>query len=392
MPDTPSLYLLIVVAIALGFVLGRAERRRRAGKTEQAAMQDYYRGLDFVLREPSDVAVERFIESMPVEEATIDTHLALGAVLRHRGEADKAVRIHQNLIAQAQLSDGARARAEFELARDYFAAGLLGRAESLLVALVSRDEDWQPQALNLLVDIYQRERDWPSAIRVAKRLGRREPAMRRRLAHFHCELAERSLAEGDLREARRVLAAGADADAHCARIHLLSARVEEAAGRPKVVRKQLNRALGDDPSLAVDSASMFERACVALEDHRSWRRFLESNLAFDRDAQLLARLVGIVAQTDPERALQIAERQLAELPTLAGLRLLLSRWRAQTPEVVELLKMLQKYLAGIDTHVAGFRCGDCGFVAQTRMWQCPSCHGWDTAQPQTSTRAQPRAA
>ncbi len=392
MPDTPSLYLLIVIAIALGFVLGRAERRRRADKTEQAAMQDYYRGLDFVLREPSDVAVERFIESMPVEESTIDTHLALGAVLRHRGEADKAVRIHQNLIAQAQLSDAARARAEFELARDYFAAGLLGRAESLLVALTSRDEDWQPLAQNLLVDIYQRERDWPNAIRVGTRLGRRDPAMRRRLAHFHCELAEQALAEGDLREARRALAAGADADSHCARVHLLSARVEEAAGRPKVVRKQLNRALGDDPSLAVDAASMYERACVALQDHRSWRRYLQGNLAFDRDAQLLARLVGIVAQTDPQRALEIAERQLAQLPTLAGVRLLLSRWQTESPEIAELLRALQNHLAGIATDAPGFRCGDCGFVAQVRLWQCPTCHGWDTARPQSGARAQPRAA
>lgn len=392
MPDTLTLYVVLVVAIALGFVLGRAERRRRAGKTEQAAMQHYYRGLDFVLREPTDVAVERFIESMPVEESTIDTHLALGAVLRHRGEADKAVRIHQNLIAQAQLSDSARARAEFELARDYFAAGLLGRAESLLVALVSRTEDWQPLAQNLLVDIYQRERDWPNAIRVGKRLGRREPAVRRRLAHFHCELAEQALAEGDLPAARRALADGADADNQCARVHLLSARVDEAAGRPRSVRKMLNRALSDDPSLAVDAASMYERACVALEDHRSWRRYLETNLAFDRGAQLLARLVGIVAQTDPERALQIAERQLAQVPTLAGLRVLLSRWRVESAEAAELLQAVQNHLAGVAADAAGFRCGDCGFVAQVRMWQCPTCHAWDTAQPQTSLRAQPRAA
>ncbi len=390
MPESITIYILFLVAIALGFVLGRAERKRRANHTEQVAMHDYYRGLDFVLREPSSLGVERFIDSMPVEEGTIDTHLALGAVLRHRGEADKAVRIHQNLIAHAQLSESARARAEFELARDYFAAGLFGRAEALLVDLVTRDETWKEQAEMLLVDIYQREREWVKAIRVGRGLAKRQPEMRRRLAHYCCERAETALAEGDLRAVRRALSEGIGFDANCARLYMLGARLEESAGRPKAVKKQLHKALAQDPSLAVSAADLFERTCLALDDKRSWQRFLEEGLSYDSGAVLLRRLVALT--DDARAAVSIIEQQMHRYPSLDGLRLLLVQWQNGGDVGDRELALLGEYLQDVEVESAAYRCTGCGFSSNVRMWQCPSCHAWDSTQLDSRSAAQERAA
>ena len=389
--ESLTIYLLLLAAIALGYFLGRRERGKPASKSEQDAMQSYYRGLDFVLREPSGLAVERFLESMPVEEGTIDTHLALGAVLRHRGEADKAVRIHQNLIAQAQLSDEARVHAEFELARDYFSAGLLGRAENLLTRLAKEGRSWRQQAEQLLLDIYQREKDWTKAIAVGARLAKQNPEVKRQLAQFCCERAEQELAQGRPREAKASISEGMGYDAQCGRLYLIAARLEDFASRPKGVRKQVLKALSIDASLAVDAAALFERACAALNDDKSLERFLRRGLDYDASGALLQRLAELV-QANGGDALALLEEQAAAHHNLAATTALINAWQAREQLEGQELAPVAQTLSLLLKGESSFQCSQCGFSMQRRHWQCPTCHAWESATPTISPNANDRAA
>ncbi len=153
MPEIFALYVLLVLALGIGFLLGRRERRKSPPAPGMIA-RDYFRGLNHLLNERHDLAIDTFVEAMAVNNDTADTHLALGSLVRRRGEVDKAIRIHQKLLARPVLSSVHRAQTEVELARDYLAAGLLGRAENLLLELAKEDASSKTLAYELLMEIY----------------------------------------------------------------------------------------------------------------------------------------------------------------------------------------------------------------------------------------------
>ena len=196
MPENLVVYLLLVLALGIGFLLGRRERKRKQSSPGMVA-QEYFRGLNHLLNERHDLAIDTFVEAMAVDSDTVDTHLALGSLVRRRGEVDRAIRIHQNLLARPVLSPAHRAQTELELARDYLSAGLLDRAENLLLELVKKPGDDRDVARTMLLEIYQREREWERAVEVARELSRADRSYRTPLAHFQCELAEKALADGE---------------------------------------------------------------------------------------------------------------------------------------------------------------------------------------------------
>ncbi|MCZ6641612.1 MAG: lipopolysaccharide assembly protein LapB, partial [Gammaproteobacteria bacterium] len=244
MPENLALYVLLVVALGIGFLLGRRERRRQPRNSGMVA-QDYFRGLNHLLNERHDLAIDTFVEAMVVDNDTVDTHLALGSLVRRRGEVDKAIRIHQNLLARPVLSSNHRTQTELELARDYLVAGLLGRAENLLLELARKGSE-KTIARELLLEIYQRESDWDQAVVVGRDLARQDRSVRAQLAHFQCELAEIALDKGDLRGARVELAKGSDFDAGCARVSLVGANVEFEAKRYREVTRLLRKTRSQD--------------------------------------------------------------------------------------------------------------------------------------------------
>ena len=198
--DNIALYLFLVIALGIGFLLGRRERRKKPRGEMGLVSKDYFRGLNHLLNERTDLAIDTFVEAMVVDNDTVDTHLALGSLVRRRGEVDKAIRIHQNLLARPVLSSTNRAHAELELAQDYLVAGLLGRAENLLQELVGRNAEHKQMALQLLLEVYERESEWEQALRVGKQLAKQDRGVRKRMVHFHCEMAEKALEDGNLRD------------------------------------------------------------------------------------------------------------------------------------------------------------------------------------------------
>ena len=188
-----SLLLVLIAAVGIGWWLGQREYRQK--RNSQLGLQaDYYRGLNYLLNQQTDEALELFIHALEVNSQTVDTHLALGSLFRRRGEVDKAIQIHQNLLSGKGLDQEQVMLAELELAHDFIKAGLLDRAEELLLDIVQQPNQQTANATELLVDVYQREQDWHKALEAGSAAHVSASVdLAQRLSHFCCELAEEAL-------------------------------------------------------------------------------------------------------------------------------------------------------------------------------------------------------
>ena len=204
---TESTFLLaglLVFAAAVGWFFARLPDFRRDERSESSIGADYLRGLNLVLNRQTDEALELFVQMARVDDETLETHFALGHLFRRRGEVDRAIRVHQNLLARPNLSETQRHQALFSLASDYLGAGLFDRAEKLFTELRS-SPTMAESALRNLVDIYERQHDWNKAIEARRKLDSRTGEKSVEVAHYHCELAESARRDGDMTSARRHL-------------------------------------------------------------------------------------------------------------------------------------------------------------------------------------------
>ena len=345
--------------------------------------EDYFKGLNHLLNERHDLAIDTFVESMAVDNDTVDTHLALGSLVRRRGEVDKAIRIHQNLLARPVLSAEHRTQTELELARDYLVAGLLGRAENLLKELSARSGASRQVAQELLLEIYQREREWQDAVRIGVELARSDRSIRSQLAHFQCELAELALTEGDLREARAALGKASGFDAQCARTPLLAARVAFAEKRYKEVQRQLVRARDLDSELARETLELYQSASDELNDQEGYIAYLRTCLDRAPDLRVVDRLAADIEQKKgAEAANEFVLEQLLRNPSLGGFVTLLNRLdRSNQPLPPDQLALVRRFSQSLLQRQPDYRCKNCGFSGKTLMWQCPSCRSWGTIKP-----------
>lgn len=382
MPENLALYGLLVLALALGYLLGRRERKRLR-QDLGLGVEDYIQGLNHLLNERHDLAIDTFVERMAVDGNTIDTHLALGALVRRRGETDKAIRVHQNLLARPALSPRQRQQCEFELARDYLAAGLLDRAENLLLELSGKNSADEQLARELLLEIYQREKDWIKAVDVGRGLARQNRKLRPQVAQFECELAQQMIDNEDLRSARRTLSSAARMDSQCARVPLLTAHIDMSERRYKDACRALRKACELDHGLFVPSLDLFEQACRELGQDKQYLSFLREGLESSCDKTAIDRLASEIERSDGiDAAIEFRCSELEQKPSLASCVNLLEALEKQQQVLQQ--HQLQPVLALARSLLARqsvYRCSQCGFGSSTLMWQCPSCRQWSAMKP-----------
>lgn len=382
MPENIALYVLLVVALGIGYLLGRRDRIKKPRDLGMVA-EDYFKGLNHLLNERHDLAIDTFVESMAVDNDTVDTHLALGSLVRRRGEVDKAIRIHQNLLARPVLSSDHRTQTELELARDYLVAGLLGRAENLLLELATKNGGEKQVARELLLEIYQREKEWEKAVTTGKELARSDKTIRTQLAHFQCELARLALEEGDLRTAKGALTKASGFDNRCARVFLVSADVAFAEKRYSEVQRQLARARELDPELAQETLELFRAASEELNDRSTFIAYLHDCL---EDSPVLAVVELLAEDMEQAEGAEVANEfvveQLLRNPSLGGFVSLLNRLDThRQPLPAEQLALVRRFSQSLLYRQSSYRCKNCGFSGSTLMWQCPSCRSWGTIKP-----------
>jgi lipopolysaccharide assembly protein B len=377
------LWMLLPVAAASGWFAARrseADRRRRAGK--RIALE-HIPGLEHLLHDQPDTAIEMLLRALEVQPDTLETHLALGSLFRRRGEVDRAIRIHENIINRRELEPEQRSLALCELGLDYMRSGLLDRAEEIFKDLIAQGQ-YRTTALRYLIEIYQQEQDWQKAISAASELQLMTgEATGYIVAQFLCELAEQELAEGLVNQAKRTLKRALLADAGCVRASLIEARVLVEAGEHREALRPLRRIERQDMSFLSEALPLLARVHDALGLQDEFERYLgtlSGSPAGVPAALMLAEMRA--ARHGPEAALHCLTTELTTRPSLRGVNQLL---RYALPAVdagpVEALRQVLEQTSALVRKRHGYRCGRCGFRARTLHWLCPSCKRWNEVKP-----------
>ena len=378
------LWLLLPLAALSGWWIGRRGGRRSAKPV--APSGEYFQGLNYLLNEQPDRAIEVFTRMVELDEDTVETHLTLGNLFRRRGEADRAVRIHQNLMARPSLAPEQRAAALVELARDYQAAGLLDRAEALFVEALEFSEH-RPAALRALLDIYQQEKEWEKAINTARTLQREtRAACGPMMAQFACEQAEQGMREhADPGRIRQYLRRAFGYDRQCVRAALLQSDLEQAEGRWRAAIKAAQRVESQDVDYIPEVLPRLEACYQAIGQPLQFRAELERLLTRYPGVSVVMKLAEVIEAADGRKAaIEFLAEQLRERPSVRGLDRLISlnisdedtdRRRQRD------LRVLRELFAALLGDTLPYRCVDCGFEARQIHWQCPGCRAWATIKP-----------
>ena len=377
------LWLLLPLAAASGWWAARRSAARPPCKSSSELKSDYFRGLNFLLNEQPDKAIDVFIQMLEVDSDTVETHLALGNLFRRRGEVDRAIRIHQNLIARPSLDQQQRSAALLELCQDYMRAGLFDRAESLLKELLEIGHH-RVSALRHLLDIYQQEKEWEEAITIARRLESQSGQdMKPVIAQFHCELAEAALGHGDTAEVENLARKALSIDRRCVRASLILGRISKAAGQYKQAIRALRRVEEQDleflPEVLEDLRECHE-ALGAPQEMVSYLRQVDGRY---RGTATLLMLADLLQQHEGEAAaMDYLAEVLRERPSLRGLdRFISLQFGNAEEDMREDLAVLQGLVQRLLETRPRYKCCHCGFEGQSLHWQCPSCKYWNTVKP-----------
>lgn len=396
--------ILLFVAIAIGWLLGRLSKPAKgddAAEISPALSRDYLASLNYLLNEHSDRSLDSFVETLEVSSDTIDTHIMLGNLFRIRGEADRAARLHQNLLARPALNDRQNDQVQLELARDFMLLGVLDRAENLLRPLIatSQHSDISGAARELLIQLYEQEREWQQALDlVPTSLLAHQTDLRCAAAHWHCELAEQAFKRHDDRAARRHLKKALSIDSQCVRAYWLQAEHYHRQQRYRDEIKMLERLAAQSPDFA---PIIIERAITAfrqLDDEQGLMSFLDRQIqvsssmeAVIKRAELgIARegITQVAAQLDALQQHQPHLRGIGFLALLRSRQAMIELPAPSNERAADMLRQLHDHLQRLDAHTPRFRCEKCGTLYTHLYWHCPKCKRWATIKPRDSVDPQ----
>lgn len=375
--------LLLPMAAASGWW---AASRRNARPDVPCSASDpaFFRGLNYLLDEQPDKAIDVFVKLAEVDGETAETHLALGSLFRRRGEVDRAIRIHQNLVSRPNLSQEQRGYALVELGQDYMRAGLFDRAESMFGELVEMKLH-RKRALEGLREIYQQEKDWSRCLEVAGQLQSLtgEP-VRTESAHYHCELAEEALKQGNGEAAVAHLSDAQTVDAHCVRATIVQARMAESRGDSKAAVALYRRVARQGPQflpeILPELLDAYRRSGGQDELGELKRLYRDC----PSPALVLMVTDAIQATEGDGAAIAFLVEYVSGYADLASLERLLKLYAPTLPRDAQTQTTYRAILAVVE-HLCSRRpdhqCEHCGFVARRLHWQCPSCKHWGSIKP-----------
>lgn len=379
----PTLFLFLPLAAYSGWVLGRRGSERSSGARVNELSSSYFRGLNYLLNEQQDKAIEVFLKLAEINRDTVETHLALGNLFRRRGEVDRAIRVHQHLIARPNLSQDEKTVALLELGEDYMRAGLLDRAETLFTDLVAMDALASP-ALKHLIGIYQHEREWTKAIEHARQLeqatGESQASV---IAQFYCELAEMSRARNDSVDARARVAEAFAVEPDCVRANMVEGHIEVASGNLDAAILAFERVATLDVDYVPEILSpLMDCYARAHRTERAAEFLLAITERYQGVSPVLA-LARLYATTRGEAAaVEFLNRILRQRPSVRALMALIDvNLHTANGEARDNYLILRDLTRQLVEGKAMYRCNKCGFGAKAHHWQCPSCKNWGTVRP-----------
>ncbi|WP_100641289.1 lipopolysaccharide assembly protein LapB [Alteromonas facilis] len=378
------LFLLLPVAVGYGWVMGRNSLRQAQRKQSSILSKHYYRGLNFLLSEQPDKAVDTLIKMIDLNNDTVETHIAMGNFFRHRGELDRAIKVHQNLVSRDEIEPSQRENALRELGRDYTQAGFLERAENAYLQLLNSDKHYIDAQTNLF-KIYQTTKEWDRAIELAERMvdcHGDDNDILVRLAHFYCEQAALSLAQGDQETAAVYLQKATHSDEKAIRPWLM-------LGELAISKQSFNDAFDCLMEVAKRDINWFSEAIPLLEtcaeENDDWEKLEQ---VIDQYGSVcatsyLAKVNILARKGKTEEATQMLYEQLRKKPTMKGFATLMKLYieqHKQDPSTSS-LALLRGLVEQQMLQRPKYRCGNCGFSGRKIYWLCPSCKKWGVVKP-----------
>ena len=341
----------------------------------------YFQGLNYLLNEQPDKAIQVFLELAEVNQDTVETHMALGNLFRRRGEVDRAIRFHQNIIAKPGLEPDQRTQALLELGEDYMRAGLLDRAERLFSELIEADSH-TPAALRSLLEIYEQEKDWEKALQQAQRLEQVSGEhMGYVMAQFCCEMAADALEKGDREKARRQLRQARRHDPQCIRARFILAGLAAQDGDHSVALDTYEEIAELDPEYIPEILDLYLQSAEAAEQAARGRAKLDEWFAQYKGITLILKLADFIAEEQGEdEAGEFLVQALTQKPSVRGLDRLIDLKASGHLEEESSDDILKAVAARLLSRQPAYRCSHCGFSGQTHHWHCPSCKHWSTTK------------
>ena len=374
--------MLLPLAGVSGWVIGRRGGERHSDSQVSKLSTTYFRGLNYLLNEQPDKAIELFLHIAELDKDTFETQVALGHLFRRRGEVDRAIRLHQALVQRHDLNDAQKVQALLALGEDYMRSGLLDRAETVFSDLAKIDQR-APQALKHLIGIYQSERDWPKAIENASRFeaATGEP-MGKLIAQFECELADRQRAAGDVIAARASIVRAYAADSTSVRAGMLEGRIEVDAGNDAAAIRAFERAARHDPDYLPELLPALLASYARTGDSTGARAFLAEMAEHYRGVSPVLALTRLVEGEEGVGAARAyLAQQLKDRPSVRGEAALIDLTLVENADPVATLHDLKHITDQLLVRNPSYRCSRCGFGARSHHWQCPSCKEWGTVKP-----------
>jgi lipopolysaccharide assembly protein B len=378
------LFSLVFISIIIGWLLGRWKPFRRKLKTPQPEKfsESYAKGLNYLLSDESDKAIQVFTQLLEINSDTIEVHVTLGNLFRSRGEVDRAIKIHQNILARPNLSRNQRHMVVAELAADFSKAGLLDRAENLYREMIELNTDTE-HAYRCLLDLYMTEKSWEEAIECASKLhenGDLEGGVI--LSHCYCEIAVENINKGDRRSARKNLDLALVIDVSCVRAMLMLTRIHVETSNFSESKSLLDTLVKQHPEYLDLYIEPAKDIYAKNRDSKGYLKFISQQYQRKPGTQLAVALLEYYATHGQiEKAQSLLESILRESPSFEVFEFALRFLDSKPSQILATWQQLHQYLETVKVRKIRFVCHHCGYESHSMQWNCPSCRSWSSVKP-----------
>ncbi len=372
------LFLLLPLAFLSGWQTAK-KRYKKAQSQKRQLSDNLVKGINYLLSEQPDKALEVFLSHPEIDEYTAETYLLLGNMFRNRGEVDRALRVHQNLIGRPGLGKEQKVAAMLAYGEDFFAAGMLDRAEAVFQELIKNNEG-DVQACGTLRSIYEQLQDWDKAIEVSlcaeKHTGNDHSRI---IAHYYCELAEQEFESGNIHLVEEYIQNALKSHKQSNRVLILQGDLEHRRSKPANALKKYQKAISHDPRLIGLLDERLIKTTQEIGDIQQLCDFLRKLLAKTEDEKVLEYLVELSLRYGTDRDMDELVGVVKEHTSVKALLGIVKLWKQDEKNASSLQHdLLEEVLGKYIKSQTEFQCHHCGYKMNDFLWRCPACHHWDT--------------
>ena len=384
---TESTFILasvFIILAATGWALGYFGER-----DEQPPLNiDYLKGLNFLLNEQTDQAVDHFLKMVRVDDTTIETHFALGNLFRKRGEVYRAIKIHQNIIARPDITEEQRNQAFYSLAKDYLHAGLFDRAEVLFIRLNDKSE-FTSESLKNLISIYEQEKEWSKAIEIAKKLNKLyyDDSLDMQISHYHCESAEEAIDEKNYDKAISRLNSVNSRNNKTLRIELIFAKLNAIQGYEKKAVDIYFNILKQNNYFVAEALPLVFNIFKNQNNLQEFDKKLNSVINQKPKISNLIAYTALASNIEYSKSIDnCIEDYIRSDEALSEFINVNNIFQSELDIKDNSIKKIKHGLMVLANNNPRYQCNECGFSSQKLLWQCPSCKAWETQRPFLSVK------